>query len=306
MSTGEPTKGLKWRVTKAVRASKLPSSAKLVMFVLADVATAGTAEIPPHRTPSLTVLADETGLGRSTVAEHLRALEAGGWVVRVRPTTAEALGRGERTRYQLRVPESMAAAASELVQELDQEDQEPSAVAGLPSAGDGLPSADAGPPSAVAGHRYRSSSDKNQIEEQTLTSEAEPSDPARPDVEKICQHLADRIVANGSKRPTITKKWRDEGRRLIDLDGKTVEQVIRAIDWCQNHHFWRANVMSMPKLRKNYDRLRLEAQGKAPATNGRSHSTNRHIDQLPPEERAARNPFTSAVHASKIAAGGPS
>jgi hypothetical protein len=59
----------RWRVTRAVRGSTLPAPAKLIMLVLADVADVGTAEIPPNRTPSLTVLARETGLGRSTVTD---------------------------------------------------------------------------------------------------------------------------------------------------------------------------------------------------------------------------------------------
>jgi hypothetical protein len=84
--------------------------------------------------------------------------------------------------------------------------------------------------------------------------------PDRPDVEQICTRLADRIEANGSKRPTITAKWRDEARKLIDLDGRTVEQVMKAIDWCQADSFWHTNILSMPKLREKYDQLRLAAQ----------------------------------------------
>lgn len=247
----------RYRVTTAVRRSKLPAPAKLVMLVLADVADVGTAEIPPHRTPSLTQLTKETGLSRSTVAAHLLALEEAGWVVRTRPTTAEALGQWERTRYQLRVP-------ADLVQELD----DPSAADDSPSAADGPPSAGAGHPSAADGLRDRSSTDKNQIEK-TSSSLAIVE---RPDVEKICRHLADRIADNGSKRPRITKTWRDEARRLIDLDGKSVEQIIRAIDWCQDHSFWRANIMSMPALREKYDRLRLEAQ-RGSGSNGHKQST---------------------------------
>lgn len=90
------------------------------------------------------------------------------------------------------------------------------------------------------------------------TSEA--STEARPDVERICNHLADRIEANGSKRPRITRTWRDEARRLIDLDGRTEEQITRAIDWAQDHPFWRSNILSMPKLRAQYDTLRLQAE----------------------------------------------
>lgn len=92
----------------------------------------------------------------------------------------------------------------------------------------------------------------------------------RADVEGLCRHLADRIEANGSKRPVITAKWRDAARLLLDRDARTVEQVTRAIDWCQDDDFWRANVLSMPKLREQYDRLRLAAQ-RAGVTRGAPH-----------------------------------
>lgn len=81
----------------------------------------------------------------------------------------------------------------------------------------------------------------------------------RPDVEALCTHLADRIEANGSPRPRVTKAWRDAARLMLDRDDRSPEQVHRAIDWCQGHDFWRANVMSMPKLREKYDQLRLQA-----------------------------------------------
>lgn len=94
----------KFEVTKAVRASDLPAPARLVMFVLADVAETGTAEIPEQFTPSLSVLARETGLNESTVKRHLKDLEANGWVERRRPTIEAARLRGERTRYRLTIP----------------------------------------------------------------------------------------------------------------------------------------------------------------------------------------------------------
>lgn len=85
------------------------------------------------------------------------------------------------------------------------------------------------------------------------------SDAPRPDVDRLCDHLADRIEANGSKRPTIGKRWRDAARLMLDADGRTEQQVHNAIDWCQADEFWRGNVLSMPKLRDKYDQLRLAA-----------------------------------------------
>ena len=105
--------------------------------------------------------------------------------------------------------------------------------------------------------------------EQSSSSEPDGSDagsdePYREDVEKVCQHLYDRIVANGSKPPTIGKTWRRSARLLIDKDHRTVEQIIAAIDWCQDDEFWRANILSMPTLREKYDKLRLAAQREKP------------------------------------------
>lgn len=82
----------------------------------------------------------------------------------------------------------------------------------------------------------------------------------REDVDRLCRHLADRIAANGSRRPVITRRWRDSARLLIDKDGRTEEQVHAAIDWSQDHHFWHRNILSMEKLRQQYDRLRLDAK----------------------------------------------
>lgn len=86
-----------------------------------------------------------------------------------------------------------------------------------------------------------------------------PAPPPREDVERLCDHLASRVEAGGSKRPAITKAWRDAARLMIDLDGRTEQQVHDAIDWCQNDPFWHSRVMAMPKLREKYDQLRLQA-----------------------------------------------
>ncbi|MFG1776635.1 hypothetical protein ACGFIG_09420 [Micromonospora sp. NPDC049048] len=136
--------------------------------------------------------------------------------------------------------------------------------------------------------------------------EERPTPPApdddRPDVEQICKHLADRIEANGSKRPAIGKTWRDAARRLIDLDDRSVDQIIRCIDWCQDDPFWRSNVLSMPKLREKYDQLRLAAQRDTARSANRTTGANRHHDTRPDQ-----NPFRTgeavATYASQSTGG---
>lgn len=95
----------------------------------------------------------------------------------------------------------------------------------------------------------------------TEVSKTETSTVAlRDDVERLCQRLADRIQANGSKRPTITQGWRDAARLMLDRDGRTEAQVAAIIDWSQADPFWQANVLSMVKLRTQFDALRLRSQ----------------------------------------------
>lgn len=81
----------------------------------------------------------------------------------------------------------------------------------------------------------------------------------REDVEALCRHLADRIEGNGSKRPRITKAWREQARLLVDRDGRDVDKAHRLIDWCQDHHHWRSRVQALPKFRSEYDAMRLQA-----------------------------------------------
>ncbi len=104
-----------------------------------------------------------------------------------------------------------------------------------------------------------------------------PAKPPRDDVDRLCDHLADRIEGNGSRRPAITQGWRDAARLLLDRDGRTETQVHTCIDWCQDDEFWRANILSMPKLRKQYEQLRLQAlRGSQPVSRRQQETDARH------------------------------
>ena len=84
---------------------------------------------------------------------------------------------------------------------------------------------------------------------------------SRSDVDQVCEHLADWIEKNGSRRrPEITDRWRTAARLMITSDGWTVAEIMGVIDWCQRDDFWRANILSTPKLREKYNALRLQAE----------------------------------------------
>lgn len=109
----------------------------------------------------------------------------------------------------------------------------------------------------------------------------------REDVEALCIRLRDRMIANGDKPPTITKRWRDEARRLLDIDERPLDKALALIDWATADAFWRANIRSMPTFRDKYDQLRLKAlnewergsgqRGQQP--NGRPATGSKRVDK---------------------------
>tara|TARA_R100000365_G_scaffold3491_1_gene11667 strand:- start:2102 stop:2968 length:867 start_codon:yes stop_codon:yes gene_type:complete len=98
---------------------------------------------------------------------------------------------------------------------------------------------------------------------------------SRPELDELLDLLDSLIIANGGKAPSRSKKNTDAVRLLLDRDGRTYEQVAAAIHWSQSDEFWRANILSMSKLREKYDQLRLAAQ--------------RQRKDRQPQSKAARN-----------------
>lgn len=88
----------------------------------------------------------------------------------------------------------------------------------------------------------------------------------REDVMELCNLLADLVEENGSKRPNVTQRWRDEARLLLDRDKRPLNEAKDLIRWTQSDPFWKSNVMAMPKFRQQYDRLRLQSKDRAGGT----------------------------------------
>lgn len=121
---------------------------------------------------------------------------------------------------------------------------------------------------ASASAKAKQARSKNEPETETETEEeqknsrtpAEPdAAPLRHDVERVCRHLAAVIEKGGSKRPAVTKRWRNDIRLLIDKDDVTAEQAIAAIDWAHASDFWQAHILSPAKLRAKFETLRRQA-----------------------------------------------
>lgn len=80
-------------------------------------------------------------------------------------------------------------------------------------------------------------------------------------VQLLCELLAAHIVVNDPKaRPDpLGDRWRVDMRRLLADRSGDWHEVTRIIDWCQADAFWRCNILSPSKLRKQFTQLRLKA-----------------------------------------------
>lgn len=94
----------------------------------------------------------------------------------------------------------------------------------------------------------------------------------------IAEHLKDRILENkpDARVPKHLDAWANTARLMMEIDKRPREKIIEVIDWCQRDEFWRSNILSMDKLRKQFDRLELQmAQGRG-ARSGRGGSYRRY------------------------------
>jgi hypothetical protein len=244
--------------------------ARSVLVVLADHANAAS-----EAWPSLATVVDESGWSERAVSTALAELEAAGFVV----------SDGWRQRCRLRrlaiTPTSAPPA------EVD------------PAGGEQLtsaPHAEVGPTSAapaeVPPHDLRTTSAPPAPEPLTgtvngsrtlsadrcakcdaLLGEDEDGDPVctnghsqaqvpkRDDVTGLCDLLAGLMLRNDPRAriaPT-SKRWRDAARLLLDVDGRTVDEAERVIRFSQTDDFWRANILSMVKLREKFPQLWMKA-----------------------------------------------
>jgi hypothetical protein len=78
------------------------------------------------------------------------------------------------------------------------------------------------------------------------------------DVVNACNLFADLIESNGIKRPNVTDKWLQEMERINRIDGYSWSQIDQTIRWVTNDSFWKSNVLSPNKLRKQFGALQLK------------------------------------------------
>lgn len=266
----------RWEVESAINASNIEPTGRHIVLWFLTKTVAATAEIPPAHAPTYSDMEKGTGLSRSALTEWMKALGDGEWIQRAsfeaesRPGFRLAIGDPNASRAPRPKRGQAAAGLDGAYRQAVQPalvDMPPGGTphtaeryVAVPPGGTAsephlpLDSPTESPtlsnldPAPAAGRTGRTPAKKRA---------AKNSEQPREDVDRICKYLAEWIIRNGSRQPTITQEWRDEARRLIDRDKRPVEEIRDVIRWCQRHPFWRKNVLSMPKFREQYDRLRL-------------------------------------------------
>lgn len=85
---------------------------------------------------------------------------------------------------------------------------------------------------------------------------------------RLFKHLKQR---NPEQSEPNWQTWADDFRKTVELDKKSLENVTKILDWCQKDEFWRKNVMSPAKFRKQYDKLAIQMYEENGHGGGRSY-----------------------------------
>jgi len=87
---------------------------------------------------------------------------------------------------------------------------------------------------------------------------------------RLVDYLRSWIVKNNPKHKFrgSLNSWDSEMERIIRIDERTVDDVKKVIKWCQCDSFWKANIMSVKKLRNQFDQLTLKMSEKRTPFNG--------------------------------------
>ncbi|MDA8126073.1 MAG: hypothetical protein M0009_12895 [Deltaproteobacteria bacterium] len=81
---------------------------------------------------------------------------------------------------------------------------------------------------------------------------------------RLSELLFEKILSRNPKhkKPNI-QTWAKDVDQMIRIDHRTPEDIRRVIEWCQSDPFWKNNILSSAKLRKQFDQLLLKMNGDA-------------------------------------------
>lgn len=84
------------------------------------------------------------------------------------------------------------------------------------------------------------------------------------------------------KKPNF-QRWADDIRKLSELDKQSTKDIEKVIRWCQQDSFWKNNILSPVKLRKQFDQLTLKMNSNRNTTVYQNSNDNNTQDEVTPE-----------------------
>ena len=90
----------------------------------------------------------------------------------------------------------------------------------------------------------------------------------------LTNFLLDKIKGNNPKfkEPNI-QQWAKEMDYILRVDKRSIEDVRKTIEWCQNDSFWKTNVLSVVKLRNQFDMLYVKMNSAKEQPKGKEKET---------------------------------
>lgn len=123
----------------------------------------------------------------------------------------------------------------------------------------------------LANERSRSGTDKEQIRSRSGSTTINPKNPnpnPNPKRNSFSQNsiefeLSSSLLSNirnhkpDFKEPNL-QKWAESVDLMIRVDKRSSTKIREVMKWCQSDEFWRSNILSMSKLRKQFDALEIK------------------------------------------------
>lgn len=87
-----------------------------------------------------------------------------------------------------------------------------------------------------------------------------------PDYIEMVDLLISRIEENnpkyfyGKNKELKRTNWYNDIRLIKEKDKRTIDEIRTVINWCQSDSFWKTNILSTAKLRKQFSALELQAK----------------------------------------------
>jgi|HubBroStandDraft_2_1064218.scaffolds.fasta_scaffold00031_41 hypothetical protein len=86
---------------------------------------------------------------------------------------------------------------------------------------------------------------------------------ASNDAVSLCSFFIEQLKKLKPDIKLNTKNWEQDFDKILRIDKRCPERLRQMIEWIHNDGFWKTNILSPGKLRKQYDRIELEMQGNA-------------------------------------------